>query len=76
MNQVVPTNIEKQMMMHPAVEEVGVVGVAHDVDGELPLAFIVLKQGQTATAEELIAYINGTHFSRFKTYRKLKENVI
>ena len=63
-------------MTHPAILDIAVVGLPDVVDGELPLAFIVLKQGQTATAEELIAYINGTHFSRFKTYRKLKENVI
>ena len=57
--QVVPTNIEKQMMTHPAIEEVGVVGLPDEVDGERPLAFVVLRKGQTATAEELIGYTNG-----------------
>ena len=58
MNQVVPTNIEKQMMMHPAVEEVGVVGVAHDVDGELPLAFVVRRAGHCVTPEELVVFVH------------------
>jgi len=58
MAHVVPTNIEKQMMTHPAIEEVGVVGLPHEVDGELPLAFVVLRKGQSATAQELIDYTN------------------
>jgi len=58
MAHVVPTNIEKQMMTHPAVEEVGVVGLPDQVDGERPLAFVVLRKGQTTTAEELIEYTN------------------
>jgi len=58
MSHVVPTNIEKQMMTHPAIEEVGVVGLPHEVDGELPLAFVVLRKGQSATAQELIDYTN------------------
>ena len=57
----VPTNIEKQMMTHPAVEEVGVVGQPHEEDGERPLAFVVLRKGATATAEELVDYTNGTY---------------
>ena len=45
-------------MKHPAVEEVGVVGLPDEVDGELPMAFVVLKEGKTATAEELIEHTN------------------
>ena len=56
--QVVPTNIEKQMMTHPAIEEVGVVGLPHEVDGEWPSAFVVLRKGHTATAEELMDHTN------------------
>ena len=61
--QVVPTNVEKQMMTHPAVKEVGVVGLPDEVFGELPLAFVVLREGATATAEELINYTNSNNYS-------------
>ena len=54
-----PSNIEKHLLTHPAVEDAAVVGLPHEVDGELPLAFIVLKAGQTATAEEIIQFISG-----------------
>ena len=45
-------------MTHPAIEEVGVVGLPHEVDGEWPSAFVVLRKGCTATAEELMDHTN------------------
>ena len=45
-------------MTHPAVEDAGVVGLPDDVDGELPMAFVVVREGHSATADELIDYIN------------------
>jgi acyl-coenzyme A synthetase/AMP-(fatty) acid ligase len=55
---VVPTNVEKHLMNHPAVEDVAVVGLPPDIDSEWPLAFVVLSP---VTAEELIAYMNGNN---------------
>jgi acyl-CoA synthetase (AMP-forming)/AMP-acid ligase II len=55
---VVPSYIEKHVITHPAVEDVGVVGLPHDIEGELPMAFVVPRKGQTVTAEELIKYTN------------------
>ena len=49
-------------MSHPAVEDAAVVGLPHDIDGELPCAFVVLKSGQLASAEELIQFTNGCLF--------------
>ena len=57
---ILPTNIEKHMMTHPAIEDVAVVGLPHDDDGERPLAFVVLSEDSKVTAEELIDYTNGT----------------
>ena len=47
------------MMTHPDIEDCGVVGLPHDVHGELPLAFVVLRPGVNVTAEQLIQYTNG-----------------
>ncbi len=52
------------MMTHQAIQDVAVVGLAHDVDGEHPLAFVVLAPGGNVTADELIAYTNGS--TRFR----------
>ena len=45
--------VEGFLLRHPAVQEVAVVGLPHERWGEAPCAFIVLKAGQTATADEL-----------------------
>ena len=41
--------VEGTLMRHPAVQEVGVVGVKHEKWGEAPHAFVVLKPGASAT---------------------------
>jgi malonyl-CoA/methylmalonyl-CoA synthetase len=51
-----PREVEEVLESHPAVREAAVVGMPDPVRGELPKAFIVLTEEQTATAEELQAY--------------------
>jgi fatty-acyl-CoA synthase len=48
--------VEAALVAHPAVMEAGVVGLPHEKWGEAPFAFVVLKPGATADAEELRAY--------------------
>ncbi|PPQ86677.1 hypothetical protein CVT25_006752 [Psilocybe cyanescens] len=42
--QVAPAELEGHLIDHPSVAEVGVIGVPDEYAGELPLAFIVLRQ--------------------------------
>lgn len=49
--------LENALMAHPAVAEAAVVPVFHPKWDERPLAAVVLKPGQTATAEALIDYL-------------------
>lgn len=49
--------IENALMGHPAVREAAVIGVAHPKWSERPLAAVVLKDNQQATADELKAFI-------------------
>jgi fatty-acyl-CoA synthase len=49
--------VEGVLMRHPAVQEVGVVGVADERWGEVPHAFVVLKPGATADDRELIDFV-------------------
>ena len=51
--------MEEVLYRHPAVAEVGVIGEADPYWGELVLAFIALREGQDASAEELIAFAHG-----------------
>jgi long-chain acyl-CoA synthetase len=55
---VYPNNVEKVLAEHPAVLEVGVAAVPHpEKEGQEALkAWIVLREGQTVTPEELISF--------------------
>jgi len=51
--QVWPREIEEVISSHPAVAEVGVIGLPDQVKGETVKAFVVLRPGTTATEAEL-----------------------
>ncbi len=51
-----PREVEDVLYGHPAVREAAVVGVPDEYRGESVKAFVSLKPGSEATAEELIAY--------------------
>ena len=54
---VYPRNVEEAIYRHPAVEEVTVIGVADDYQGESVKAFVKLKAEHTLTAEELSEFL-------------------
>ncbi|HEX5503789.1 MAG TPA: long-chain fatty acid--CoA ligase [Thermomicrobiales bacterium] len=51
-----PREVEEVLYHHPAVQEAAVVPIPDPYAGERPLAFVALKAGQQATADELIQY--------------------
>jgi fatty-acyl-CoA synthase len=56
---VYPREIEKVLEQHPKIAQVQVIGVADPKWGEVGRAIIVLKPGQDATEEEVIAFCKG-----------------
>jgi acyl-CoA synthetase (AMP-forming)/AMP-acid ligase II len=48
--------VEDAVFSHPAVAEVAVIGIPDDRWGELVTALVVLAEGESVTAEELIAH--------------------
>ena len=51
-----PREIEEVLYTHPAVSLATVIGVLDKIYGELPKAFVVLKEGKSVTTEEIIEY--------------------
>ena len=49
--------VERAVLRHDAVLEVAVIGVPDERWGERPKAFVVLKEGRTATPEEIGAHV-------------------
>jgi acyl-CoA synthetase (AMP-forming)/AMP-acid ligase II len=60
-----PAEIENALNAHPAVKEVGVIGIEHSRWGETPMAVVVLHQDGTATAEDIIEFTRG-RLARYK----------
>ena len=48
--------VEGVLMRHAAVQEIAVVGMPNERWGEVPHAFVILKQGATTTGRELIDF--------------------
>jgi len=54
---VYPREVEEVLYQHPKVKECAVVGIPISAEkGERVKAFVVLKEGETATAEELVEF--------------------
>ncbi len=62
---VYPREIEEFLYTHPKIKEVQVVGVPHSEYGEEVAAFIQLKEGETATEEEIKEYCK-ENIARYK----------
>src|SRR2546425_7440077 len=66
-----PEEIETTLATHPAVADVGVIGVPDEVRGQIAKAFVVLKPGHTVTSDELIEYCR----DKIATYKLPREVV-
>jgi 2-aminobenzoate-CoA ligase len=67
-----PEEIEVTIATHPAVADVGVIGVPDEVRGQIAKAFVVLKPGETLTPDDLLAFLKG----KIATYKLPREIVI
>jgi long-chain acyl-CoA synthetase len=48
-----PREIEEVLAQHPKVKEVAVIGVKDEVRGEVPKAFVIIREGMNADEKEL-----------------------
>ncbi|HAZ10735.1 MAG TPA: long-chain fatty acid--CoA ligase [Candidatus Omnitrophica bacterium] len=54
---VYPVEIEKVLLKHPKIKEAAVIGIADKFKGEVPKAFIILKENETLSGSEVIKYL-------------------
>ena len=62
--------VEETLYKHPAILEAAVVGKPDNHWGETPCAFVVLKDGAEATADEIIAFCRD-NMARFKVPKNI-----
>jgi long-chain acyl-CoA synthetase len=67
---VYPREVEEVLYEHPAVQEAAVVGIPDDSLGEEVAAAVVLKQGESADAAEIKAYVK-EQVAAYKYPRKI-----
>src|SRR5574341_19038 len=68
---VYPREVEEVLYAHPKVKEAVVVGIPEEFKGEMIKAYLVLKDGQTATAEEIIGFCR-EQLSKFKVPKSVE----
>ena len=66
-----PDEVDDVLVAHPAVLEAATIGVPDVRRGETVKAFVVLKEGQTPTAEELVEY-SRKQLAAYKIPRKIE----
>ena len=66
---VYPTELETVLSSHPAVQQCAVVGKPHGEFGELPIAFIELKTGESVAKESIMEFTN----AQIAHYKKIRD---
>lgn len=67
---VFPREIEEALLNHPAVTEAAVIGQRDEIRGELPAAFVILKEGAKTTEAELRDFCR-QHLAGYKVPRSV-----
>ncbi len=62
---VYPAEIERVLRVHPAIEDIAVVGAPDETWGEVGYAFVIPKPGAALTAAEVIGFCDG-RLARYK----------
>jgi acyl-CoA synthetase (AMP-forming)/AMP-acid ligase II len=69
--QVPPAELEALLLTHPAVADAAVVGLPDEEAGEIPAAYVVLRPGVDATAEEIMEFV-AAEVAHYKQIRRLE----
>eukprot|EP01097_Dermamoeba_algensis_P002986 TRINITY_DN2196_c0_g1_i1.p1 TRINITY_DN2196_c0_g1~~TRINITY_DN2196_c0_g1_i1.p1 ORF type:complete len:531 (+),score=129.71 TRINITY_DN2196_c0_g1_i1:45-1637(+) len=74
--QVSPAELEGFLLSHPAVADVAVIGIQDERAGELPKAFVVLKESyKKKNVNELVDELDQFVNQRFASYKRLEKRI-
>jgi acyl-CoA synthetase (AMP-forming)/AMP-acid ligase II len=68
--QVPPAELEALLLTHPDVADAAVIGLPDDEAGEIPVAYVVLKPGASATDEDVQSFVAGK-VAHYKQLRRI-----
>ena len=68
--QVAPAELEALLLTHPQIADAAVIGVPDEESGEIPSAYVVLKQGQDVTAADIQRFV-AEQVASYKRVRKV-----
>jgi len=66
-----PREVEEVIFQHPAIRECAVVGLADAEKGEIPAAYLVLREGASLSTAEFEAYCR-QHLAAYKVPRRVE----
>lgn len=70
--QVAPAELEGVLTSHPDIVDAAVVGVPDDRSGELPRAYLVLREGSSLTAAEIKSFMR----AQLASYKSLEGGIV
>jgi long-chain acyl-CoA synthetase len=68
---VYPREVEETLLRHPAIRDVAVIGLPDELHGEEICACVILDEGASLTAEELIEW-SKEHLAKYKYPRRVE----
>jgi len=68
---VYPAEVEAALLEHPAVLEAGVCGIPNETWGQVPVAFVVLREGVSTPAEGDLLESIATRLARYKLPQRI-----
>jgi 4-coumarate--CoA ligase len=68
--QVPPAELEALLLTHPGIADAAVIGIPDDEAGELPVAYVVARQGVELDPDEVMAFVAG-HVATYKQIRRV-----
>ncbi|MFA0889078.1 MAG: AMP-binding protein [Synergistales bacterium] len=68
---VYPQEVERVLQEHPAIHMAAVIGIQHPVSGEIPKAFVILKENETVSQRELVQFCK-EKLAHYKVPRKIE----